>query len=231
MAKYNTSANNIFRNQPVNAPASGTAYTAVFGTDRFIDVVPTAAFALTLPAPSASTIGAEFTIKDSTGVAGSFNITVTPASGTIDGAASFVISTAYGAVTVYNDGTNYFISSEDDIPVGMPWVNVSTATQTLSGNVNYYVTNATLATLTLPASPTAGQTIKVVGTSTNAAFYKIAQNATQQIFLGNSSSTVGATGYVQSSAVGDAISLLCTTGGTAAVWTAYDGLIGNFLIN
>ena len=40
MAKYNTAINNILRNQPVTAPGSGVAYTALV-TDRNIDITAT----------------------------------------------------------------------------------------------------------------------------------------------------------------------------------------------
>ena len=229
MAKYNTGVNNLLRNQPVTAPASGTAYT-VLGTDRFIDITATAAFALSLPGPAASNnVGQSYTIKDVAGNAATFNITITPASGNIDGASTLVLSSNYAAVNLYSDGTNYWISSEADVPQLLGWTNVSTTSQTLAGNNGYYVTQAALTTLTLPASPTAGQVIEIVGTSANTAFWKIAQNALQQIFFGNSSTTVGVTGSITSSAVGDSIALLCTTGGSSAAWTALSS-VGNLLV-
>jgi len=48
------------------------------------------------------------TIKDESGNAGTFNITCSPPSGTIDGAASKIINTNYGSITYYFDGTNYW---------------------------------------------------------------------------------------------------------------------------
>jgi len=60
---------------------------------------------LTLPAVASDIF---VRIKDN-GSANSNNITVTPASGTIDGSASHVINSDYGSVTVVCDGTNWFI--------------------------------------------------------------------------------------------------------------------------
>ena len=50
----------------------------------------------------------EIDIKDESGGAGTNNITISPQSGTIDGAASVVISANYGVARVYSNGTNWF---------------------------------------------------------------------------------------------------------------------------
>lgn len=49
------------------------------------------------------------TIKDAKGDAATNNITLTPASGTIDGASTFVINTNFGSATVAFDNTNWFV--------------------------------------------------------------------------------------------------------------------------
>ena len=49
--------------------------------------------------------GRRLTIKDVAGTAGSSNITV---SGTIDGSASKIISTNYGSLNLYSDGTQWW---------------------------------------------------------------------------------------------------------------------------
>jgi len=56
----------------------------------------------TIPAPT--TVGDSITIKDKIGTAGTYNITITPVSGTIDYSASFVLSSNYNAVTLVADG-------------------------------------------------------------------------------------------------------------------------------
>lgn len=63
---------------------------------------------VTLLAPDATNTNQVFVIKDEAGGAGANNITITPAAGNIDGAASIAINTNYGAVRIYNNGTNYF---------------------------------------------------------------------------------------------------------------------------
>ncbi|WP_433460698.1 glycosyl hydrolase family 28-related protein [Micromonospora sp. CA-248212] len=70
----------------------------------------TAARVVTLPAQGPSLpAGQEFTVKDETGLCdGTRTITVTPTAGTIDGAASIVLNTAYARAAVYTNGTNWF---------------------------------------------------------------------------------------------------------------------------
>lgn len=66
----------------------------------------TAPRSLTLPAVALDLV---LQVKDSTGNAETNNITITPASGTIDGQASLVISSAYGSVKLISDNTNWFV--------------------------------------------------------------------------------------------------------------------------
>jgi len=56
------------------------------------------------------TNGRSVTVKDAGGNAGANNITIsTEGAETIDGAATLVINTNYAAVTLYSDGTNWFV--------------------------------------------------------------------------------------------------------------------------
>jgi len=67
---------------------------------------------ITLLDPSSLSPGDTITVKEQDGVA-TGTIVLTPAAGkNIDGALSYTISTAYGYVTLYSDGTNYRIISE-----------------------------------------------------------------------------------------------------------------------
>ena len=65
-----------------------------------------AGFTITLPA---ATSGRKLIIKDSGGSAQTNNITISPASGTIDGASTFVLNNNYQSVDLVSDGTNWFI--------------------------------------------------------------------------------------------------------------------------
>lgn len=65
-----------------------------------------AARALTLPAVSNNLT---LIVKDSTGQAETNNITITPASGTIDGAGSFIITSNYGSAHLVSDGSSWYV--------------------------------------------------------------------------------------------------------------------------
>lgn len=83
------------------------AYT-VLATDELLLVDTTAARAITLPDALTLSIGHVLTVKDSTGTANTFNITITPSgTQTIDGAASKVINTAYGVLRLVTDSHNW----------------------------------------------------------------------------------------------------------------------------
>ena len=57
-----------------------------------------------------TTIPRAFVIKDESGGASAHNITITLESGgTIDGVASYVITSNYEAITLYVDGTNAYV--------------------------------------------------------------------------------------------------------------------------
>lgn len=105
---------------------------------------------------------------------------------------------------------------------------VITADQAISVNNGYICNKAGLLTLTLPASPTAGQIFAVTGMNT-AVGIRIAQNATQQIFFGTSSTTIGVTGYIESLNIRDSAQLVCSVGGSAAVWQVINSM-GNWTI-
>jgi len=83
-------------------------------TERLFSVtnLTTATQEITLRDPSELPQGDTITVKDQDGSAGVNALTLTPAAGNIDGAVDYTISTAYGYITLYSDGTNYRIISE-----------------------------------------------------------------------------------------------------------------------
>jgi hypothetical protein len=98
----------IAGNTTVNALATGvqsaSASAACNGAAVVIADATSGSIVMTLPAPLA---GQTITIKK---ICPSANtVTITPISGTIDGAASKVLTVQYQSITVVCDGTNYFI--------------------------------------------------------------------------------------------------------------------------
>jgi len=88
---------------------STSPYVAL-STDQVISVDSTGG-ARTVQLPNAPATGRWFTVKDSAGTAGTNNITVTTVGGVVllDGAATFVMNSAYQSATVIFNGTKYLI--------------------------------------------------------------------------------------------------------------------------
>jgi hypothetical protein len=69
---------------------------------------------VTLPAASTMT-NKTIIIKDESGSAGTYNITVDgDGSETIDGAATKVINVNFGSITIYSNGSNWFVLSHSE---------------------------------------------------------------------------------------------------------------------
>lgn len=104
-----------------------------------------------------------------------------------------------------------------------PWTVVTGTTQSLAINNGYIANNAGLVTMTLPSTAAVGSTIRVTGMN-NATGWKVAQNASQQIFISTVNTTSGTGGSLASSATRDSITLLCIVADTT--WNAIE-VVGN----
>ena len=119
MSKYTNASNGIDYNTPVIL--SGAANVTAVLADYIIGIDDTAA-PRTVTLPTATTTGANansgkvYVIKDQSGGAGTNNITIAPATGTIDGSANIVIDQNYGEAVVYSDGTAWFSSTAASLP-------------------------------------------------------------------------------------------------------------------
>ena len=131
----------------------------------------------------------------------------TPVPATITGAAGITVTNAAGSITISGGGGGY------------TWTEVTGTSQAMAANNGYITNNPALVTLTLPVSAALGTTISIAGKG--AGGWKIAQNAGQEIFFGSSATTIGATGYLQSTQQFDSIELLCITADTQ--WTVITG--------
>lgn len=86
----------------------------------------------------------------------------------------------------------------------------NSASVTLVSNTVYLCTDTTTAIFTLPTTMPPGSVIGLVRTNTGN--WQIAQLGGQQIFVGSSSTTSGATGTLTSTAAGDSVMLVTTNG-------------------
>lgn len=127
-----------------------------------------------------------------------------PIPGTITAGTNISVSNGAGTITIAATGL-----------AGIGWVNVTGASQAMSPDTGYVADFGTLCTLTLPTVSAFGTVIYVQGFG--AGGWSIAQNAGQQIIVGNAASTVGAGGSVSSTNQYDSLTLLCVSANTT--WT------------
>lgn len=109
---------------------------------------------------------------------------------------------------------------------GMPWTDVTTATQALSVQNGYLTDRSAGVTYTLPATANLGDEIKIDG---KLGLTTIAQNANQAIRMSSALSTTGVTGTVVGTNVGDCITLRCSTSGASTIWIA-ENFVGNWTV-
>jgi hypothetical protein len=93
------------------------------------------------------------------------------------------------------------------------WVDVISTTFQMMPNTGYIVDSPSLVTLTLPLNTIFGSVNSVVAKGVGG--WQIAQNGSQSIRIGVSVTTVGASGYIASTNVGDAVNLVCTVPNTS----------------
>lgn len=106
---------------------------------------------------------------------------------------------------------------------GDTW-SVITANQTAAVNNGYFCNKAGTLALALPAVSAIGDVIEVANINT-ATGVQFTQAAGQQIFIGNTSTTLGAAGTLTSSAVGDTLKIVCRTANT--IWQV-TSMMGNW---
>ena len=102
------------------------------------------------------------------------------------------------------------------------WHTVAGTSQTAAPNQAYLLTNNAQVTLTLPAAPGVGNTVRVSGTG--AGGWKVAQNSGQFILAENIPGNIGA-GWVERASSLDWVSVASSADGTKLVAAVADGLI------
>ena len=104
-------ASNVFtaNSGMVHARNSIDSHYTITTADYYIGCNHTASVTLTLPSAASLSSGQTFTIKDESGQADSFKITVVrQGTDEIDGETNFTIESPYGAVNLYSNGSNKF---------------------------------------------------------------------------------------------------------------------------
>ena len=96
-------------------------------------------------------------------------------------------------------------------PVLTPHV-VTTSTANMVTNSSYITNSASLVTLTLPITAAVGDMLIVIGKGTGG--WRVNQNGSQTIYLGDVATATGTSGYLASTNFGDSITLECITANT-----------------
>ena len=110
---------------------------------------------------------------------------------------------------------------------GFTW-SVLTVDASFTVNTGTIANKAGLLTMTLPATAAIGDIIEITGINT-AAGWLIAQNANQQVFIGTSSTTLGAGGSIASINIRDSLRMVCVVAGANTAWNVLSSM-GNLTI-
>jgi hypothetical protein len=128
---------------------------------------------------------------------------------------------------------DYVLTASSTDSEGIAWkspnpVSTITASQAAISNQSYVIGAAAgaLVSLSLPATAAVGSYIKIFNMSAN--LWEITQGAGQQIHFLSSSTTVGVTGSLQSTAQYDAIDIVCVVANTT--WLVKTSS-GNFILS
>lgn len=134
-----------------------------------------------------------------------------PVAATLTAGTGISIGTGAGSITITATGS------------GESWTNVTGTSQAMAIDSGYVANNASLVTLTLPATAEFGSVISVRGLG--AGGWQIAQNASQLIHVGSSVSTTGTGGSVSSTNAFDALDLTCVVANTTWVVSGLQGTV------
>lgn len=127
----------------------------------------------------------------------------------------FIVGSGNVSVTG-NPGTNTLTISDTG---STGWNKISTS-QPLVVNMGYFCTGGGTLILPLPATSNVGDILEVVLVGSTA--WDITQGASQQIIIGNTQTTAGVGGTLQSTAQGDSIKMVCLT--TNLVWVVVNSM-------
>ena len=139
--------------------------------------------------------------------------------GSTSGAPSASTITAGVGVSITNASSSIIISASGG---GTSWT-VITIDQTAAVNNGYICNKSGLLTLTLPATASIGDIIRITGINT-ALGWKIAQNANQTIHVGTSSTTTGVGGSISSINIRDTLEIVCVVAGASTEYNVISSM-------
>ena len=129
-----------------------------------------------------------------------------PSAAALTAGTGISISSVSGSITITNTQTSSTM-----------WSVKTGATAIAAGN-GYFANSATQVVLTLPSTAAVGDTYQVTTGPSGTGGWQIAQNAGQQIQLGNEATTSGTGGSITSaSTLGDWIVIVCVVANTSFV--------------
>jgi hypothetical protein len=229
------SALNKFTNADFSILGSSTGYTLLES-----GLSSTSNNTLTLPTESSDTL------VDLTGTQTLTNKTITSTTNTLGGVTMTLGSDATGDI-YYRNSSNHltrlaigsngnFLTVSSGLPAWgttsasyapMPTTVVTGSTQSMTTNNAYFANDgSTLVTFTLPTSSTVGDEVIVGGISSGG--WKLAQNASDEIYFGSAATTSGTGGYLSSNNAYDTVHLKCVV--TNTTWIVV-GSQGNITVN
>jgi hypothetical protein len=128
--------------------------------------------------------------------------TINPVGATLTSGDNITISSSSGSIQISATGSASF-----------DWVHQTTTSVTMLPNTGYQVDNSALVTLSLPTFLHAGDEFEIE--AYGAGGWIVAQNAGQSIVFGNITTTVGASGSIASTNVGDCIRMVVNPDNTS----------------
>ena len=152
------------------------------------------------------------------------------AAGTTATGAQQTVSPGTSGQVLTSNGSSA-LPSFQTAPAGFSW-SVITASQTAAASNGYITNSASLIVITLPASPSLGDTIKVHaggGPDYSTGGWKLAQPTGANVRFGNTATTTGTSGSLASTSAGDTIEVVCILAGSSADWAVISS-IGNITV-
>lgn len=102
---------NLSNSNIITAPTAVTTATyTMLASDQFLVCNRAGTIGITLVSAVGLGLGRRIIVKDNSGAASTNNITITSSGANIDGAATYVISTNYGSITLIYNGTQWNVT-------------------------------------------------------------------------------------------------------------------------